>query len=506
MKALTAQALNMNTATRVADARAPDLAASLSAQHSDCACARSSARVAECENCRRKRLGVQRYSLDGSGRNARGIQDPARLERVVQTPGTVLDAGTKSLMNSRFGHDFSRVRIHSDAAAAASARAERAHAYTLGEHVVFGHGRYAPATTEGRRLLAHELAHVVQQTENTGSVTLPGATSEAEADHAARAVTHNLPVPVIGSVNAPVIQRDDAEPEALSPESQVSRAELMCDLRTLCRLHFASRDIVPVERVRRAYRACRPGSLATTALNPCLALDFATLREVTEPGGATSPGRSPPTTAPAPAAGSSGGLSLPSTNVRFSLGPVELNIDLPSSLTARLPIPFQGARVLEIGLEATTSGRFTFNVTINAVPHVRIILRARASVEERRGSAGVVVETTRTVCRATDESTARTQLEAAGERLRNAIQTAQNPPEPAADEDPAMERLSRLADVVSALVNVHQAVERVRAPCREVPLAAFEFGVQGPLGEQEPGHERERGAVPYVGGTATLRF
>jgi hypothetical protein len=77
--------------------------------------------------------------------------------------GRPLDAGTRSLMESRFGYDFTRVRVHSDQRAAESARAIDARAYTAGVNVVFGAGQYAPASTEGRRLLAHELAHVVQQ-------------------------------------------------------------------------------------------------------------------------------------------------------------------------------------------------------------------------------------------------------------------------------------------------------------------------------------------------------
>lgn len=64
-------------------------------------------------------------------------------------------------MESRFGHHFSQVRVHADARAAESARAVDAVAYTAGHDVVFGLGRYQPASADGRRLLAHELTHVV---------------------------------------------------------------------------------------------------------------------------------------------------------------------------------------------------------------------------------------------------------------------------------------------------------------------------------------------------------
>ena len=66
-------------------------------------------------------------------------------------------------MERRFGADFSGVRIHADSAAARSARDVNAHAYTVGRHIAFASGRFAPDTTQGRRLLAHELTHVVQQ-------------------------------------------------------------------------------------------------------------------------------------------------------------------------------------------------------------------------------------------------------------------------------------------------------------------------------------------------------
>jgi hypothetical protein len=77
--------------------------------------------------------------------------------------GAPLAAPVRDVMESRFGHDFSRVRIHTDGPAQASARALRARAYTLGSDVFFAGGQYAPETRAGGRLLAHELAHVVQQ-------------------------------------------------------------------------------------------------------------------------------------------------------------------------------------------------------------------------------------------------------------------------------------------------------------------------------------------------------
>ena len=92
---------------------------------------------------------------------------PARpsVHDVVRSPGQPLDPATRAFMEPRFGYDFSQVRIHSDAAAARSARDVNADAYTVGRDVVFGAGQFVPGTKEGRRLIAHELAHVMQTSE-----------------------------------------------------------------------------------------------------------------------------------------------------------------------------------------------------------------------------------------------------------------------------------------------------------------------------------------------------
>jgi hypothetical protein len=82
--------------------------------------------------------------------------------------GQALPAEARTFFEPRFGHDFSHVRVHSDSSAAALARSQQAHALTAGRHIVFGTGRYAPGGPEGRKLLAHELTHVVQQIGSNG--------------------------------------------------------------------------------------------------------------------------------------------------------------------------------------------------------------------------------------------------------------------------------------------------------------------------------------------------
>jgi peptidoglycan hydrolase-like protein with peptidoglycan-binding domain len=119
---------------------------------------------------------------------------PGSVLRELGTAGTPLDPSTRATMEARLGHAFGHVRVHTDAEAARSAKAIRAHAYTYGSHIVMGAGRFQPHTPSGSRLLAHELTHVVQQASASPlptptSVSDPGDAAEREAADHARAVT-----------------------------------------------------------------------------------------------------------------------------------------------------------------------------------------------------------------------------------------------------------------------------------------------------------------------------
>jgi hypothetical protein len=150
---------------------------------------------------------------------------PPIVNEVLNSVGQTLDSGTQAFMESRFGRDFSNVRVHTDTRAAESARAVNALAYTVGKDVVFGKGKYAPETTEGKKLLVHELTHVVQQGENFNlSPSLIGNqnnTAESEAAQTARNFT------TIGSSSTlAVTHRDNSlsirrQPLPLSPPQGV---------------------------------------------------------------------------------------------------------------------------------------------------------------------------------------------------------------------------------------------------------------------------------------------
>jgi Domain of unknown function (DUF4157) len=103
--------------------------------------------------------------------------------RATSGPGQPLDAATRAAMEPRFGHDFSAVRVHADAGAARHTEMRGAEAVTLGSDIGFAAGRYAPGTPEGRELIAHELAHVVQQS-GAGGAAQGGDTLEAQAQEA----------------------------------------------------------------------------------------------------------------------------------------------------------------------------------------------------------------------------------------------------------------------------------------------------------------------------------
>jgi hypothetical protein len=126
-----------------------------------CSCGGSGGASAECDECREKegKMTLQRMAA-GSAETG---ESPPIVNEVLKSPGQPLDRATRDFFEPRFGHDFSHVRIHTDAYAVDSARAVHALAYTVGHEVVFGQGPHALHTIAGRRLLAHELAHVVQQ-------------------------------------------------------------------------------------------------------------------------------------------------------------------------------------------------------------------------------------------------------------------------------------------------------------------------------------------------------
>ena len=96
----------------------------------------------------------------------------------IRSEGQPLDLATRTTMESRFGRDFSQVRVHADAAAARSAAQASARAYTVGQHLVFGSGQYRPDQRAGQELIAHELVHSVQQGDGPSGNDVPRRLSQ----------------------------------------------------------------------------------------------------------------------------------------------------------------------------------------------------------------------------------------------------------------------------------------------------------------------------------------
>ena len=173
-----------------------------------CDCGTSAAVGGTCDECRKGSEGLQRKA---TGHDAGG-NVPHIVHDVLRSPGAPLDTATRGFYESRFNHDFSGVRVHTDGRAAASARAVDSYAYTVGNHVVFGSAQFSPSSNAGRELLAHELTHVVQQSGAPASmqsrlkVGAAGDASEHEADRVAAQVMRGEPVPAL-TTHAPLLSR-----------------------------------------------------------------------------------------------------------------------------------------------------------------------------------------------------------------------------------------------------------------------------------------------------------
>jgi hypothetical protein len=109
------------------------------------------------------------------------VEAPASVQDGLKSPGQPLDSGTRALMGSHFGYDFGSVRVHADRRAAEAAQDVNALAFTVGQDLVFAPGQYAPQTQSGQKLLAHELTHVIQQSQPSIGGTLQRQASPIDA-------------------------------------------------------------------------------------------------------------------------------------------------------------------------------------------------------------------------------------------------------------------------------------------------------------------------------------
>jgi hypothetical protein len=179
-----------------------------------CACGDTPGPTGECEECRKKRL--QRKAAQPSTLGSQPSEVPPIVHEVLASPGQPLDAATRAFFEPRFGHDFSQARVHTNDRAAESARAVNALAYTVGRDVVFGAGQFAPHSREGRKLIAHELTHVLQQQQrHVAADNLQIAPAhdalEDEGESMAIGLVANA-AHIQGALASPALQRQPATP------------------------------------------------------------------------------------------------------------------------------------------------------------------------------------------------------------------------------------------------------------------------------------------------------
>ena len=183
---------------------------------------------------------IQRFAAQSNGQMDVA---PASVDGVLASSGRPLDTTLRQDMESRFSYDFSRVRVHSEAAAEQSAHEVNAHAYTVGHNIVFGAGQYAPESTPGRQLMAHELTHVIQQSGwNSGgqlqgqlTINQPGDAFEREADVVAGRVMAGMHARASFTRSFPALQRETSgsETEKKPPEKKEAGEVIAEGLKTV---------------------------------------------------------------------------------------------------------------------------------------------------------------------------------------------------------------------------------------------------------------------------------
>jgi len=491
---------------------------------------------------------------------------PPIVHEALRSPGQPLDAATRATLEPRLGHDFSHVRVHTDAQAAASARSVNALAYTVGRDVVFDAGQYAPSTPHGQRLLAHELTHVAQQ----GAVdarahrglalgdTNDPAEREAEraasrlADPAAALAPSMEPRPVVRrqgvtttsgpglglglgpslspSISLPAESVELEAGESLStqnpklvrvaqsfkslqagnPDATIklsayltegaknSSARAATERGQLSQRMSEARDALQALGVPRDQVSLEPATAFSTSARGQISVDVYKAQSarpfIMGPTPTPNPPGGPqPQPQPSP--------SLPSLSDKLTLKYGPLTVELPKSAALKLPIRISAAKSLVIDLKAAVPGDFSLSITLDGLPHVRVSLKAGAKYDKDKGasgSAGLQIEMTKTVCRAANPEELKAKITKAGADLMKAMQ------EFSAESDNE-KKLLKVADIVSPLADMYDAVDKSKAACKQVPAATFEFGAKGPLGG-DPGSDPSKREPGYIGGTITIPF
>lgn len=525
-----------------------------------CACGASSA-AGDCADCQRKREGtLQRKAQSGA---ATQDEAPTIVHEVLGQPGQALDVATREAMEARFGQDFSDVRVHADAQAAASARAVDAAAYTVGRDVVFGERHDALSSGAGQRLLAHELAHVLQQAGAPAAadglkIGAAHDPHEAQADRAADqamragpgadaatsagaatsgAVLQRDPLPgapvlfppLLPGLNLPSYSTDIEGSETISADNpklvelaararadQDARVEISASLSEGAKNDSAAEGAERsrlVGRMAQARAALKTLGVASERvdMSPPTAYSTSAKGQVSlslRKSAALSlglPGLPGPGGPLPKQPASSSGLPNLSDLMTLQFGPVK--VELPKSVKARLPARLSAATSLVIELQGDAPAKFSFRMTLDGTPYVRVSVSAGVEYDTdkkaTKGSAGLAIESVKTVCQAVNPEETRTRLNAAGDKLMKAGQ------EYGAATD-ATTKQGKLVDIAGAVGEMVDAVDKAKAACKELPRWKLEFGVKGRIGgsgpDEPPRFDPTKPPDPMLGGTLTIPF
>lgn len=460
--------------------------------------------------------------------------------------GAALDGATRSDMQARFGRDFSGVRVHTNAAAAVAARSLSAAAYTVDRDIVFGAGRYAPQTPVGRRLLAHELAHVAQNDGAYSAAGRPVAVGaahdplEAAADRAADAVTRGAPVGGLGRASAPLLRRAPTDgapalpllPQRLPPDSaQIDAGELLPGNPKLMaasatyiaraamygqatvRIHAAiaphadaaERDVliarqqavsgalqllrVPafaiVVEAPRATGAANPGAVVVTVPKPSVPT---TLQPSLLPATVPTPlayGPQPGPTAQLPSTlPPPVPTALPKISLDFELGP--LTVKLPKELQLKLEKVLKGTRKLKFEMGYDAPAKFTLKLATEGLGKIDIALSSEVDVDTDKGVTtgkfGLTFSSAKKVCRAVDPAETQRALVEAGRKLNQSSIELQRMLAFDRVNPAPVGKLVPAGPDSPAIVDHHSAADKAIEPPSEMDLLGKAAEVAGAVG------------------------
>lgn len=228
-----------------------------SVQCASCACG------AKCAKCRTEQPEPQDESVQTKRvepGDSHGVEPPPIVHEALRSTGQPLAASDAAFFGSRLGYDFTGVRVHSDARASESARALNAFAYTVGRDIVFAEGQYQPATTSGRQLIAHELAHVVQQRSASAAPRLQRRVVDDNAHLPCRATAGRSAADVTAVENAAATMAETAATAVRArPLAEATRGFLWRRFRLdyndrLTRCRFIADIANRLERIARSIR------------------------------------------------------------------------------------------------------------------------------------------------------------------------------------------------------------------------------------------------------------